>query len=175
MLGALPGIDSFSFRYAEHQVLALLHILPGLLFLVLAPLQFIPRIRQRHIRFHRMNGRVLASMAFVSGVFALVAAFRLPAFGGWITQSATVVFGLIFLFSICMAVINVRNKRIIQHREWMIRVFALGLGVATIRLVIVLAQVVTGYSFEEVFGYSFWIGLSVNFLVAEWWIRMTRP
>lgn len=147
---------------------------PGLLFLILAPLQFIPRIRSRHLGFHRGLGRVLVVCAAISGVFALVAAFRLPAFGGISTQAATVFFGVIFLFAIAKGFLHIRRRQIRQHREWMIRVMALAMGVATIRLFIALFTAAFDLGFEEVFGTSFWLGLGLNLLVAEVWINHTR-
>ena len=52
-------LDLFDRRFAAHPIMTRLHILPGGLFLLLAPFQFSPRIRRRHIRFHRWSGRVV--------------------------------------------------------------------------------------------------------------------
>lgn len=166
--------DRFGVRYVEHPWVALTHILPGLLFLTLAPLQFVPRIRRRHLVLHRRLGRVLVVCAAVSGSFALIAAFRLPAFGGVSTQSATVFFGVIFLFALAKGFRHIRRRNIALHREWMIRVMALAMGVATIRLFIALFTGLSDLGFEEVFGTSFWLGLGFNLLVAEIWIDHTR-
>ena len=169
-----PSTAVFDIRYVQHMLVAFVHIVPGLLFLSLAPLQFSKRIRQRHISFHRGLGRVLASCALISGVFALVAGFRLPAFGGIATQSATAFFGVIFLFSLVKAIWHIRRKEVRLHREWMIRTFALAMSVATIRVFLVLFTGLAGFSMEEVFGTTFWLGFSVNLLVAEVWINRTR-
>jgi hypothetical protein len=40
MIRAQPDADAFAVRYTEHPVVALLHIVPGLMFLVLAPCSF---------------------------------------------------------------------------------------------------------------------------------------
>lgn len=45
--------------FARHMALTLIHILAGGLFLVLAPLQFMASIRQKHLQLHRWMGRVL--------------------------------------------------------------------------------------------------------------------
>jgi uncharacterized membrane protein len=174
MVEASPPTDAFSVRYVEHPWVALLHILPGMLFLLLAPFQFIPRVRQRHIRLHRCLGWLLVPCAAISGLYALVAAFRFPAFGGVITQAATTFFGVIYLVSLAKAIYHIRRKEVQLHREWMIRLFAVALGVATIRLFIGLSLALSDLSFEEVFGASFWLGLGVNLLVAEGWIQYTR-
>ncbi len=167
--------DPFGIRYVQHPWISLLHIVPGLIFLTLAPLQFVSRIRQRHIRFHRALGRFLVSCALLSGLFALVACFRLPAFGGVSTQAATIFFGVIFLFSLVKAVRHISRGEIRPHREWMIRAYALAMGAASIRVCIGLFAAFSALRVEEVFGTSFWLGFGVNLVVAEVWIHLTRP
>lgn len=169
-----PPTDAFAIRYLQHPWVTLLHMVPGLLFLTLAPLQFVARIRQRRIGFHRGLGRVLASCAAISGLFALVVSFRLPAFGGISTQAATVFFGAIFLFSLAKAIRHIRRKEVRPHREWMIRTFALAMGVASIRVYVGLFTALSDLGMENVFGTSFWLGFGTNLLVAEVWINQTR-
>ncbi len=169
-----PRADGFDVRYVQHPWVSLLHIVPGLLFLTLAPLQFVARIRQWRISVHRGLGRVLATSAAITGVGALVVNFLFPAFGGISTQAATAFFGVIFLFSLAMAIRHIRRKEVRLHREWMIRTFALAMGAASIRVFIPLLIVLTGLGLEEVFGASFWLGFGVNLLVAEVWINYTR-
>lgn len=174
MAGDAPPVGKFEVRYVEHPWVAIAHIVPGLLFVTLAPLQFVARIRQRHIRLHRALGRMLIGCAALSGVFALAAAFRFPAFGGVSTQSATVFFGVILLFSLGKALHHIRRREVSRHREWMIRAFALALGVAGIRIIIGLFQALTDLGFEQVFGTAFWMAFSINLVIAEVWINVTR-
>ncbi len=169
-----PPTDEFGVSYVQHPWVALLHIVPGLFFLSLDPLQFVARIRQRRIGFHRGLGRTLAICAAISGLFSLIANFRFPAFGGISTQAATVFFGALFLFSLAKAIRHTRRKEVHRHREWMIRAFALAMGVASIRVFIGLFSALSDRGFEEVFGTSFWLGFGVNLLAAEVWINRTR-
>lgn len=173
-LATSPPTDAFAVRYVQHPVVAFIHILPGLVFIVFAPLQFIKRIRRTSIGFHRKNGWMLVPLAAVSGVYALVAAFTLPAFGGWPTTTATVVFGIVFLYSLWRAVSHIRRREVQAHREWMIRMFSLALAVATIRALGGLAGAFFDMTLEESFGASFWLAFIINLSVAELWIRATR-
>ena len=166
--------DALDVRYIQHRWVSFLHIVPGVLFLTLAPLQFVARIRQRRISIHRGLGRFLATCAAISGVIVLVLNIIFPSFGGISTQTATIFFGVIFLFSLAMAIRHILRKEVRQHREWMIRTFALAVGVATVRVFFLLLGVITGLSFEETFGASFWLGFGVNLLIAEVWINYTR-
>src|SRR5215813_10667930 len=45
--------------FARYPVLTFIHILPGLLFIALGPLQFSYTFRHRHLRWHRRSGRIL--------------------------------------------------------------------------------------------------------------------
>ena len=170
MTGSPAPTDDFGIRYARHRWVALIHIVPGLLYIALVPLQFVSHIRERRIGFHRWLGRVLVVCAAVSGIFALAAAFILPAFAGITTQSATVFFGAIYLISLAKAYSHIRHKRERLHHQWMIRVVAIAMGVASIRLYILVFTAGFGMGFEEVFGASFWLGLGTNLLIAEVWI-----
>ena len=58
--------------FAARPSLTLLHILPAALFIVLMPLQFVSRIRTRHVAWHRWSGRLLIVLGFVVGTSAVV-------------------------------------------------------------------------------------------------------
>jgi hypothetical protein len=57
--------------------LTFIHILPGAFFLGLAPLQFLPRFRERNLKFHRRMGTLLVICALIIGVSALVMSFTM--------------------------------------------------------------------------------------------------
>lgn len=166
--------DDFDVRYIQHPWASLIHIIPGVLFLTFAPLQFIARIRQRRINFHRGLGKVLVTCAAMSGVASLLVTFLFPAFGGISTQSATGFAGVLFLFSLSMAIRHMLKKEFRQHREWMVRTFALAMSVAVMRIFLILLRSSMGLSTEEAFGAAFWLAIGVNLLVAEAWINYTR-
>ena len=130
--GTLPE-DEFDHRYVEQPWLAYLHLTPGVLYLLGAPLQLAYRFRSRHYTFHRRLGRVLAGAAMISGVFALIFG-GLFSFGGLPEASAAVVFGLWFLTCLVLAVRAIRRDDIVHHRRWMIRAFAIGIGIGTARI-----------------------------------------
>ena len=125
--------EEFDHRYVEQAWLAYLHIVPGVVYLFLAPLQLAYRIRSRHYTFHRRLGRVLATAGMISGVFALIFG-GLFSFGGLPEASAAVVFGLWFLTCLVLAVRAIRRDDIVHHRRWMIRAFAIGIGIGTTRV-----------------------------------------
>ena len=167
--GTLPP-DQFDHRYVEHPWLAYLHILPGVLYLLLAPLQLAHWFRRRHYTVHRRLGRMLAGAAMLSGVFALIFGGGF-AFGGLAEASAAVVFGAWFLVCLVVAVRAIRRGDIVQHRRWMIRAFAMGIGVGMVRVWLIVFQAGGLLSSEASFGLAFWVGFSLHALIAELWIR----
>ena len=164
--------------FARYPALTLIHIIPGLLFMVLGPLQFSATLRARHPHWHRWSGRVYLICSLIIGASALVMSIGMPAIGGITQAIATTLFALLFLFALGRAYWSVRRRKIAQHREWTIRAFAIGLAVATIRPIIGVffaTSRLSGLTPAAFFGIAFWIGFVLHLLAAELWIRWTRP
>lgn len=171
--GAVPPEDSYDRRYALHPVLAYVHILPGVVYLVGAPWQLSRRFRARHIALHRKMGRVVLSAGLIAGVFAIVFGTLFP-FGGLPEASATVVFGAYFLTALVIALVAIKGRDVARHRRWMIRAFAIGLAIATIRVWIGAFQVSGVLSLEDSFGVAFWVSFVSHALAAELYLAR-RP
>lgn len=176
---ARQGLDGFGLDegFARHATLTTIHILPGLLFVVLAPLQFVRRIRMRWPIVHRWMGRVLVAVSMVVGGSALVMSPQM-AVGGLTESVATTLFGGFFLFATIRGFICMRRGNARLHREWMIRAFATGMAVAAIRPIVGIffaTNRLTHLTPHDFFGIAFWIGFTLQALVAEMWIRHTRP
>lgn len=159
--------------FARNLVLTLIHILPGGLFLVLAPLQFAPSIRQQHLIIHRWMGRVLVTCGLIIGASALVMSYRMN-IGGPNETAATTLFAIVFLICLTKALVHIRRKEVARHREWMIRAYGVGLGVATTRPIVGAFFAFRRLTPHEFFGIAFWLGFSITFLVAEAWVDYTR-
>lgn len=180
LAGTVPG-DDFAERYVAHPWLAYLHIAPGVVYLVGAPLQLSRRFRTRHYDAHRRLGRVLLTCALVAGLFALL--FGVPhAWGGAPEAAATVVFGCWFLACLVLAFRAIRRDDVRHHRRWMIRAFAVGIGVGTIRIWVgvfeAVEQVMSGGTTPAtpdttLFGVAFWLAFTMHVAVGEWWLRRT--
>jgi uncharacterized membrane protein len=164
--------------FAHYPILTLIHIVPGLMFMLLGPLQFSATIRARHLRWHRWSGRVFVACGFVIGISALIMSFGMPAIGGVNQAAATTLFGSYFLLALSRAFWLIRRREIALHREWMIRAFSIGLAVATIRPIIGIffaTSRLSGLTPREFFGIAFWIGFVLHLIAAEVWIHVTQP
>lgn len=178
--GTVPD-DDLAEKYVAHPWIAYGHMVPGVLYLLGAPLQLSHRFRSRHYTLHRRLGRVLLACALLSGVLSVVLGIVF-AWGRGAETSATLVYGSWFVVCLTLAFRAIRAGHVAQHRRWMVRAFAVGVGVATIRIWVGLFTGVQlgllGMSGETMplratFGIAFWLGLSMHVAFAEWWLRRT--
>jgi uncharacterized membrane protein len=164
------GLDE---GFARHMALTLVHILPAGIFLALAPLQFMPTIRQKHLQFHRWSGRVLVVCGLIIGASALVMSYTMN-IGGANETAATTLYAILFLFCLVKAYLHIRRKEVERHREWMIRAFGVGLGVATTRPIVGMFFAFRRLTPHEFFGIAFWLGFTITAVAAEGWVEYTR-
>jgi uncharacterized membrane protein len=169
-------VMAFDVRFASHPTATLLHVVPGGLFLALAPLQFWSRLRQRRRVLHRWSGRILVALATVTTSSGLFFGVLMP-FGGAAEATAIVVFGSWLLACLSRAVLAIRRGRIAVHREWMIRGFAAALGISSVRLVgapLDLILTAAGVGPRPMFAASVWTGWLLTIALAEAWLRASR-
>lgn len=169
LAGEVPPPGEYGEMYARYPILAYLHIVPGVLFIVGALFQLSRRFRNRHLVLHRRMGRFVLTFGVLSGVFAL--GFGVPfAHGGAWQSAATALFGSYFTIALLLAWRAIRRRDIRAHRRWMIRGFAIGLAVGTIRLWMGLLSGFGPLSLAEAFAPGFWLGLSMHAIAAELWL-----
>jgi uncharacterized membrane protein len=168
-----PRFGAFDKGLGVHPALTFAHIIPGALFMILAPLQFIPKIRTRYPWFHRWSGRILVVLGLIIGISALIMSFT-SAIGGANETAATSVFAILFLVSLCKGFYHIRRREIALHREWMIRMFAIGFAIASVRPIVGMFFAFSKLSPHEFFGIAFWLGFTIQLLLAEVWINYTR-
>jgi uncharacterized membrane protein len=114
--------------YAGHVLLAIVMILGG-------SLQLLPSIRNRFRRFHRMNGRVvitLACLISLAGIYLII--FR-GTVGNLLMHLLTSFAGLVILVSAYMSIKAARNKDFGKHKIWAIRLYLAANGVLFFRLI----------------------------------------
>jgi len=170
-----PGNEGFEARYFERPYHSLLHSATGLIFMVLGPIQFLPAVRNRWIRFHRWSGRIWMIAALIGAISALLFVGQLPVWGDLSTNVAIVCATVVFLVALVQGYRTIRRRDITRHREWMIRCFAIGLGISTFRLLIPLLMLPPiEASFSEAWETVAWLGFVINLGAAEVWINLTR-
>jgi uncharacterized membrane protein len=164
--------------FDDRRTLTLVHIVPAMLFMILGPLQFVRSLRAKYPQIHRWSGRIFLAVSVVVGLTGLTLAFG-KTVGGVDEKAAIALFGSFFLIALAKALRHALRREFAQHREWMIRGYAIGLAVATIRPIMATffaAAMLRGHRPDphEFFGTAFWIGFTLQAIVAEIWIRYTR-
>jgi hypothetical protein len=94
------------------------HTISGLVALLAGPLQFSSRIRRRYLKFHRVLGYMYIISVFVGAYTGIALAAGRPGLPGTSMQAAA------WMVCTTAAFITARNRQIIQHRQWMVRSYA---------------------------------------------------
>ncbi|MGA2217542.1 MAG: DUF2306 domain-containing protein [Terracidiphilus sp.] len=94
------------------------HTLAGIFALLIGPINFSSRIRQRYPKLHRVLGRIYVVSVFVGAATGVALAYGRPGFPGTSGQAAA------WIVCTTAAFITARNRQIVTHRQWMARSYA---------------------------------------------------
>jgi uncharacterized membrane protein len=166
-------------HFAAQRALTLAHAIPAMLFMILGPLQFVKKLRAKYPQVHRWAGRVFLLSSGVVGISGLRMALG-KTIGGLDEKAAILLFGSFFLVALAKALWHAMHRQFAQHREWMIRGYAIGLAVATIRPIMGMffgIAIARGHVPQpsQFFGTAFWLGFILQTIAAELWIHYSRP
>lgn len=158
---------------------AILHVISVTLYSILGAFQFVPGFRRRRPDWHRIAGWILVPSGLIAALSGLWMThfYPFPDNDGELIYGFRLVFGSAMFLSIVLGVAAIRRWDIVQHRAWMMRGYAIGLGAGT--------QTLTQLSWALIFGMpdelprALLMGASwvINLAVAEWIIRkrLIRP
>lgn len=161
-----------SARYNSQPVALLLHVVPGGMFLLTAPLQLSARLRRRYAIVHRSLGYLLLLLAIPFAFTGLYIAVRDPFFGP-IGSTAAVIAGILFIHAGVRAYLAIKAGDRSSHRNWMLRFLALAYAIAVIRALSMIVLAVYPVGPRALGAPLFWVGWILSALLAEWWIRRT--
>ena len=150
-----------------------IHIISSAIYALFGASQFVSRLWQRGIKWHRWVGRLLVPFGLLvglSGVWMTVFYPR-PEGASDLLYVLRLFFGFGMVLSIILGFISIRRRDVDQHRAWMTRAYAIGMGAGT--------QVLTGMAGALLLGKpdefenallmgAAWV---INLAVAEWSIR----
>jgi uncharacterized membrane protein len=175
-LGSGAAITPENARFFASPAPVVVHVLGATLFCVLGALQFAPELRRRRPRWHRYAGRLLVVCGLAAGLSGLwMAQFYPPAEGdGELLHAFRLLFGSAMVACIILGFTSIRRGDVEQHRAWITRGYAIGMGAGTQVLVHVpwlLVHARPGELARALLMASGWV---INLAVAEWSIRR-RP
>ena len=140
------------------------HILLGGIALLTGWTQFSQKIRSRALNVHRLLGKVYIAACMLSGIAGLYLAFF--ATGGIISSLGFGTLAVLWLISTSKAFLHIRSKRINDHRDWMIRSYALTFAAVTLRIWLPLSGILQMPFLPSYMAIS-WLCWVPNLLVAE--------
>lgn len=168
-------MERFDRRFGDHVELTYIHVVLGSIFLLLAPFQFSERLRNRRRRLHRWTGRLLVAIGLVAAAAGLFFGLVVP-IAGTAERIVVAVFGATVMAALVAGFAAIRRGDMTRHRAWMVRAFAVMLGISTVRvvgLVLDLALTPLGYPVETIFVLSLWTGWVGTLAAAEAWLHHT--
>lgn len=149
----------------------ILHVVGGLGALLLGPLQFVRVVRRRWPGFHRVTGRLYG----IACAIGAPAGFML-ALGTTAGPVAVVGFAIPALLWPVFTGLGWRaaiERRFGDHREWMLRSYAITATAITLRLMLP-ASALLGYPFYPAYRVIAWLGWITNLALVEFYIRRAR-
>ena len=148
-----------------------LHGVSGILFWLLMPFQFSPRIRQRWPNWHQISGRIAVLSAIVLGASAIWLVAFFPHVGGVFRNANLAVSGAGTIAAFGYALWLVRTGKIAMHRVWMMRAVAITYGAATTAIVGIPVFLIFGDFPVWLSEIDRWAGLMINLAFVEWVLR----
>ena len=148
------------------------HVVFGIGYLLLAPLQFVSSLRRNFPYLHRTIGWLSVVMSMVLNLGGLVIVANASYVG--LAEQITIFFvAFSYMSMLYMALKNIRAGNIAKHREWMILAFALMLAVIAVRPCYV-ALLTAGYPSKQIFVVAMWLATATNMTIAATWIKLSR-
>lgn len=162
---AFGGLGSFR---AGQTVLLAVHVSLGPVALALGAIQFLPKLRASRPTLHRWIGRIYVAAVGMAGVSGLLIAPSVP--GGWVSATGFGLLAVLWLISTALAFTHARARRIVDHRQWMIRSFALTFAAVTLRLYLPMFFA-GGLDYDAAAPLLAWLCWVPNLIVAELLLR----
>ena len=163
-------------RFFAAPLPVVLHIFSVSVYAFLGAFQFVPSLRRRRHRWHRIAGQILIPCGLVAALSGLwmTLFYPWPVGDGAILYGLRLLFGSAMLLSILLGVAAIRRRNFAQHGNWMLRGYAIGLGAGTQALTLAFGAAILGPPNE--FSRALLMGAAwvINLAVAEWVIRK-RP
>lgn len=176
--GPLASGANDALHYFDYTALIVAHIVAGTVFNLLTPLQFIGKLRRNWPRLHRASGRVFVVAGIIAGATAVWMNEVFPAYGGLAKYVGLHLFSAGLVLTLLLGLRAAVLRDIPQHRAWMMRAMALGLGGATQRVYLLPIFIYYGELSDAAIALGIWSGFLINLLFAEWLLwreRLGRP
>lgn len=163
-------------RFTASPLPVVLHIVSASVYTILGAFQFAAGFRRRRPGWHRAAGRLLVPTGLLVGFSALWMTLFYPRLEGTgdLLYAFRLLFGSAMVLSIVLGFAAIRRWDVAEHRAWMMRAYAIGLGAGTQVLTLLAGDLIIGQPSALSHGLLMGAGWAINLAVAEWAIRK-RP
>jgi uncharacterized membrane protein len=163
-------------RFFDLPVPIVVHIIGATTFCILGAFQFMPSLRRKRPRWHRLAGRVLVPAGLAAALSGMwMAVFSdLPVYDNAALVWLRLLFGSIMVAGLVLGLLAVLRRDIRTHQRWMARSYAVAQGAGTQALILgPMALVVDqpGGALKATGMGAAWV---INLAVAEWLVRRSQ-
>ncbi|MBT2655618.1 DUF2306 domain-containing protein [Bacillus sp. ISL-18] len=145
------------------------HILLGTISLAIGPFQ-LTKLSQKKRHLHKLLGKVYAVAIFIN--ILMVPYLTLSATGGKGSTIAFLILDLFWLWTTSMGVLKAAQRKILAHKEWILRSYAITWVFVTFRVVMVPLLIFLDKSLA--FPLAVYLGIGINLLFIEWRNRKNK-
>ncbi|MEM8635235.1 MAG: DUF2306 domain-containing protein [Pseudomonadota bacterium] len=153
-------------------IILLIHVATAIPPLLIGPFAFSKKLRSKSVRWHRWIGVTYCLCIWISAVTGVMLATANTR--GIVAQMGFSGLGITWFTTTWLAYTTARAKDIVAHRRWMLRSYAVTLAVVSIRPMF-LIDVPFGLSADDWYRLVTWMCWVPNLLIAETYIRITKP
>lgn len=151
-------------------IMLFLHITTSILALVIGPFTLSTKFREKNISRHRMVGRIYMVGILLGGISGLYLSFY--AMGGLVAKLGFGLLSVFWITSAYQALNRVKNRKIQDHQNWMIRNYSLTFAAVTLRIWLPLFVLLFGLEqFELSYTIIAWLAWVPNLIIAEFFIK----
>ena len=166
--------------HASFYPLLVTHIFLGSIALLAACLQVWPWLRRSHPAVHRWSGRVYVAVALSASICVMI--ISPMGLYGANQRVANTMLALLWFGTTLAGFRAIRQRRFADHRQWMLRSFALAFSIVAFRVWMLIAfavfvpEIYTGAEVDptdvsQAVGVTSWVSWVVNLLIVEWWLH----
>lgn len=149
----------------------LLHVTGGVAALLIGPFQFLTAIRTRWPTVHRATGWLYVIACAVGAPAGFMLALGTTA--GPVAALGFAIPALLWPIFTGLGLLAATERRFSDHREWMLRSYAITATAITLRLMLP-GSALLGFEFSVAYPIIAWLGWTTNLALFEYHIRRTR-
>ena len=175
-VAALAGqqyVDVQLAAFDAHPLLIRVHVAMGVVFTLLAALQFWRSFRNRNLKRHRILGYVGFACLSLLPVTGVATAIVYP-FAGMAAVWPNLFWSLVIGFCVVSAWRAIRRRDVISHEAWVTRATGMTLGITLSRVYEPILVNVFHMDVRLAFAVVFWLGQGEGLALAELWLRRSQ-